>query len=487
MRRGVKALEASNPGDQLAWFILRLIAVLSPCTEKSFIAYVSGGDPASGPGHTSSASFKQKLIGNALLKLKELDFIQFTDQQIAVTDEGRRFLDESPVAALPQHENRSETSETITDNKITTEFREPDFMESTAEVKETHPWVPSMPKLGTRPWRHATTWLAEYTPRLKQFCQDRLAEAREATQRGFKMNGVWVRGIALKVWELKAAAMIRSGATNLVNMLKQVAMGCRIHAKSCAIVLGNSPKQIRALLSKAAKASGLPENVKLAGFDLSQSVILASALLLVCGTLAIACGVAFLSDKRVDSSRAEAVAFLSDKRVDSSRAGAVGFASGDRAENPRESPIVWLFDGQDRPGRSIFVTRKLAGATWIEGFAIRGENASNQKLTAVQAAIKTDSGEEIKLSVSMAESQGKQVDAQVVPPGSQFTLESAFQPDASGQQTAMPAGDFLSKYGGMIFRFSYTVAGAQRTSIEYFSTSKLKAQLADIESAERDQ
>ena len=284
------------------------------------------------------------------------------------------------------------------------------------------------------------------------------------------MNGVWVRGIALQVWELKAAAMFRSGATNLVNMLKQVGMGCRIHAKSCAIALANSPKQIRALLSKAAKPSGLPENVKLAGFDLSQSAIFASALLLVCGTLAIAGGVAFLSDKRVDSSRAGAVAFL----------------SGDRAGNPRESPIVWLFDGQDRPDRSIFVTRKLAGATWIQGFAIRGENASNQKLTAVQAAIKTDSGEEIKLSVSMAESQGKQVDAQVVPPGSKFTLESAFQPDASGQQTAMPAGDFLSKYGGMIFRYSYTAAGAQRTSIEYFSTSKLKAQLADIESAERD-
>jgi hypothetical protein len=126
------------------------------------------------------------------------------------------------------------------------------------------------------------------------------------------------------------------------------------------------------------------------------------------------------------------------------------------------------------------VTRRLAGNTWIEGLAIRGENASNQTLTGIQGAIKTDSGEEIRLSVSMEGSQRKQVDAQDVPSGSKFTLESAFNPDASTGQTRMPAEEFLSKYGGMIFRASCTVAGVQKTWIEYFSTSKLRAQLADI-------
>ena len=37
----------------------------------------------------------------------------------------------------------------------------------------------------------------------------------------------------------------------------------------------------------------------------------------------------------------------------------------------------------------------------------------------------------------------------------------------------------LAKYGGIIFRVSYVVAGVQTTLIEYLSTSKLGAQLAD--------
>lgn len=116
-----------------------------------------------------------------------------------------------------------------------------------------------------------------------------------------------------------------------------------------------------------------------------------------------------------------------------------------------------------------------------------GENTSNQTLTGVQGGIKLDTGKEIKLSVSVAGSQQKLVDTQDVPSGSKFTLESAFYPNSSGRQTGIPAEEFLSKYGGMIFRFSYTVADVQTTLIEYFSRPRLKAQLADIESAERSQ
>ena len=113
--------------------------------------------------------------------------------------------------------------------------------------------------------------------------------------------------------------------------------------------------------------------VKLAGFDLSRSTHCAGALLIACGALSIAGGAVFLCSESANSSRAEE-AFLSD----------------DRAGNPRASPIVWLHDRQDRLGRSIFVTRGLAGAAWIEGLAIRGENASGKTLTGLQGAIKTD-------------------------------------------------------------------------------------------------
>jgi hypothetical protein len=476
MRRNVEALGGS--GGKLACFVLRFIAELSPCTETSLIAYVSGGDSTSELGHTASASHTRELIGNALLKLKELAFIQVTDEQIAITDEGRRFLDELPVVALRQHDYRpAGRGETKTDLEVETEYREPDGMESTAGVKQTQPCVSSHLKLQARPWTRyvallralVTALLAECTPRLRQFCQDRLAAARAVMRRGSQRNGGRAWDIALQVWKRKVDPMIGSRATTLVHILAGLARVCRTRAEACVIVLGNWRRQTGALLSKAAKASGLPPSAKVAGFDLSQLAIFAVALLVVCGVLSITGGIAFLSDKRAESSRAPA------------------FLSGDRAESSRGSPIVWLLDGQDRPERSIFVTRKLAGATWIEGFAITGENTSNQTLTAIQGAIKPDTGEEIKLSVSMAGSQRKQTETQDMPSGSKFTLESAFHPDASGRQTGMPAEEFLSKYGGMIFRFSYTVAGVQTTLIEYFSTSRLKAQLADIESAEHSQ
>ena len=196
-------------------------------------------------------------------------------------------------------------------------------------------------------------------------------------------------------------------------------------------------------------------------FGLNRSINHAGALLLVSGAIAIASGIIFLSGERANSSNAESAS-----------------VSGNEAGSSRTSPIVWVDERHDRLGRSIFVTRRLAGATWIEGLAIAGENASKQMLTGVQGTIKMDSGEEIKLSVSTEGSQGKWADAQDVSPGSKFALKSALTRDNA--QTEMPAEEFLSKHGGMIFRVSYAIGGVQTTVIEYFSVSKLRAQLADM-------
>jgi hypothetical protein len=241
-------------------------------------------------------------------------------------------------------------------------------------------------------------------------------------------------------------------------MLIQLAKVSSRAWKSMRLFQETGKAKIGAQLPKVAGANGLllPDR-KLAGFELSR----ASALLLVGGALSIAGGVVFLSSEGANSSRAEEA-----------------FLSGNGSGSSRTSPIVWLHDGQERLGRSIFVTRRLAGATWIEGLAIRGENASHQTLTGLQAAIKTESGEEIKLAVDAEGSQGKGVDAQDVPPGSKFLLKSAVNP--GGTQAGMPADEFLSKYGGMIFRVSYTVAGVETTLIEYFSTSRVRARLANL-------
>jgi hypothetical protein len=352
---------------------------------------------------------------------------------------------------LRQRGRPAEAREAKTDRPVATAYRGQDSIKSITRLSTRYEAVLKM---------FATTLRAEYAPRLQWFYQVLLADIRAITQQGFLVSGDLIRNTALQVWKHKVTPMVQSGAT-LVHLPVRLIKFCRSNAGTSAFVRWNW-RQLGARLSKVARASGLPPNPKLAGFDLSRSINFAAALLLVCGILSIVGGVIFLSGKRANSSIA----------------GEVPFLSGNRAETSRGFPIVWLHDG--RQDRSIFVTRKLAGATWIEGLAIRGENASNQALTDIQAAIKTDSGEEITLSIGMERSQGKEVGAQEVPSGSNFTLESALHPDATRDQTGMPAEEFLTKYGGMIFRVSCTVAGVQKTSIEYFSTSKLSAQLADM-------
>ena len=248
--------------------------------------------------------------------------------------------------------------------------------------------------------------------------------------------------------------------TTLVRVAMQRAKVFRRKWQVTRLSEGRDGK-IEAWLSNIARVHGLLRDAKLAAFGLNRSIKHTGALLLVFGALAIAGGIIFLSGERANSSNAESA-----------------FLSGNGAGSSRTSPIIWVYEQHDRLGRSIFVTRRLAGATWIEGLAIAGENASKQMLTGVQGTIKMDSGEEIKLSVSTEGSHGKWTDAQDVSTGSKFTLKAALTRDNA--QTEMPAEEFLSKHGGMIFRLSYAMAGVQTTVIEYFSVSKLRAQLADM-------
>jgi len=442
MRRSIKPFEGSNPGDQLAWLVLRVIAARSPCTETSLIAYVTAGDSKSEEGLTTFTPHTRELICNSLLKLKGLAFIRFAQEQIAITEEGRRFLSELPVVALGLDGRSAKTNKSWSDT----------FEEINASL-QVQPWTRYISLLREL----ATTLLAKYIPRLKRFCQDRLAGTGAVMPQGFLMNGVRAQEIAFEVWKGKVTPIVWSRATTLVLMTR-LARVCRKRAEAAANNFVNWRTQSGAPLWKNGKASCLSLNDKLAG--LSRLVIFAGAVLLV--ALSTAGGVALLSSKRAESTREAPIVSL------------------------RESSIVWFYDGQDHPKQSIFIKRNFSGANWIEGISIRGKNTSNQSLTAVQATLISDTGEEIELTVSAAGSPQTQADAHDVPSGSEFTLEYGFHLDASGQQAGMPAEEFLSKYGGMIFRFRYTMPGVQRTLIEYFSPSRLKAQLVDAErSAQR--
>ena len=90
MRRAVAALEYASRND-LAWLILRVTQKLSPCSKTSLIAYISGDYP------TSPTT---EIIFDALLRLEAPALIQIANEQIAITDKGRRFLDELAVDHL---------------------------------------------------------------------------------------------------------------------------------------------------------------------------------------------------------------------------------------------------------------------------------------------------------------------------------------------------------------------------------------------------
>ena len=438
MGERIRALADPNPVDQLACLVLRVLAELSPCTERSFLEHVLGAEAA-------SHSHTRQLARSALLKLKALAFIEFSQEHVAITDEGRGCLRALPVV-IPR--------------QVPTADREQEGFKSSTKAKLTKLCVSGLPQLQV--WLRtchdallrvrATTSQTQYGPRLKWFCQIRLAEFRPTMPPVYQIfHRAW--GTSLCEWKQNVAP----AATTLVRVAMQRAKVFRRKWQVARLSEGGDGK-IEAWLSNIA---GVLRDAKLAAFGLNRSINHTGALLLVSGALAIASGIIFLSGERANSSNAESASL-----------------SGNEAGSSRTSPIVWVDERHDRLGRSIFVTRRLAGATWIEGLAITGENASKQMLTGVQGTIKMDSGEEIKLSVSTEGSQGKWTDAQHVSPGSKFTLKSALTRDNA--QTEMPAEEFLSKHGGMIFRLTYAMAGVQTTVIEYFSVSKLRAQLADM-------
>jgi murein L,D-transpeptidase YcbB/YkuD len=248
MRRGVNGLEDFNGRDELACLLLRVIAELSPCTTTSLLAQVSRGK-------LPSDSHTRNLILDALLKLEILDFIQSAEEQIAITDEGRRFLGDSPAASAQR--------------------RSPYFEFAGARV---------------------AALIAEYTPQLKRFCQDRLTEARAVMQQAF--HGGRARDITTQLWSRKIAPTIESRVTILRHILMHLTRLCRAHAEAWAIVLLKWRRQ-SGRLWKAAKASSLPSNAKLAARG--QLVILVGALVVMAlSTTGVA---TFLLGKRAESSQ----------------------------------------------------------------------------------------------------------------------------------------------------------------------------------------
>ena len=429
MQRRVNALEGLNPEDQLAWLLLRVVAELSPCTERSLLERILGSALLS---RQASNSHTRELVCSALIKLNELTFIRFTNAQIAITNQGRQFLDELPAGGLGGQSAETSESWGYTSGTINRALRAP-------------PWT-----LYIAPLREfVATLLARCIPVLNRLCQNRLGGTGGNMPQSLLISGVRARDVAFEAWKRKVAATFGSRAA----WLKTVR---HTSAQAAANIFVNWRPQSGAALWKNGKVRYLSLRNRLAGAN--RFVIFAGVVMLI--ALSTAGSVALLSGKRIERAREAAIA------------------------SSRASPLVWFYDVRNHPKRSIFVKRNFSGATRIEGISIRGENASDQFLTAVQATLISDTGKEMKLTVSAAGSRRAQADAYDVPSRSEFSLEHGIQLDTSGQQAGMLAEEFLSKYGGMIFTFRYTVGGVQRTLIDYFSPSRLKTELVEAKNAE---
>jgi hypothetical protein len=138
---GVQQFECSVLKDELARLVLRVISILEPCTETSLIAYITGN-------YTPSPAATGRFTLSALAKLKARGLIQSAEGEIAITEEGRRFLDELPI-------------------------------------DQSSPRAPLVAFLAAP----RLAWLAKRATWFKRFCQVYLADVRALMQQRFRAAG----------------------------------------------------------------------------------------------------------------------------------------------------------------------------------------------------------------------------------------------------------------------------------------------------------
>ena len=195
-------------------------------------------------------------------------------------------------------------------------------------------------------------------------------------------------------------------------------------------------------------------------FDLSQMLIIAGALLLVCGGLMLGGGFMLRAKTPVPLVVASA-----------------------------SEPIAWLFEHPSLPidERSVFVFDTTPDGLRIKGFAIGGVNLSEQTLGALGGVIKPDGRDQdldLALSVEKPEDDAQSARSVAVlaegaiPAQAPFRLVYLFP--AEGANGGLTSQQVISTYGGVLLKVRYEMEGKQRSFIQYLPTSLLEEQLAEI-------
>jgi hypothetical protein len=207
-------------------------------------------------------------------------------------------------------------------------------------------------------------------------------------------------------------------------------------------------------------ALSLPVRVR--GFELSQMLIIAGALLLVLGGLMLGGGLLL-------------------------RAGTPS-SSTIEAASPAE-PIAWLFDHKTFPlaERSLFAYETTAAGVRIQGFSIGGVNMAEDPISSLEAELKPDlHSENLKLDLVVekpgdidggehsAEADTAAVPDGTIPSQAPFKLVFLFSAPEAPQ-------DVLKAAGGLLFKVRYEIAGKEKSFIQYLPADLLEEQLAEIQ------
>ena len=226
--------------------------------------------------------------------------------------------------------------------------------------------------------------------------------------------------------------------------------------------------RVQSLLTRATSPAVEGENAvsspqAVGRFDLSQMLIIAGALLLVCGGLMLGGGLML---------RAKTPAPL--------------------VTTSASEPIAWLFEHPSLPldERSVFVFDTTPDGLRIKGFAIGGVNLSEETLGALGGVIKPDrSDQDLDLALSVEKPEGDADGAPsaqllagqpegTIPSEAPFRLVYLFP--AEGADSGLTSQQVLSTYGGVLLKVHYEMGGKQRSFIQYLPTSLLEEQLSEI-------
>ena len=222
-------------------------------------------------------------------------------------------------------------------------------------------------------------------------------------------------------------------------------------------------------LSRVARAeaeNALSWHNRARGFELSQMLVIAGTILLVCGALMLGGGLIL---------RAKTPPALI-------------------AESSPSEPIAWLFEQKDFPldERSIFDFSVTPEGVRIKGFSIGAVNMSDAPISSLDGVIKPDRhSEELRLSLVVERPGEGGEAAQAAPPvfipADSIPAQAPFKllfpfPGAEGT-SGMTPDDARKESSGILLKIHYVIDGKQRSFIHYLPLALLEEQLAEIQAA----